>query len=191
MRISIIAIIVVVIVLQFLHSDARIPEGLSKVKNQTGSHLVSVNGGDAMMLDRMQYGIDTTTIRQQMRRKLKRKNNRRPKRRRKSKRKNNGKCEDKLPKKLTKNKQCKEFKNSCVKLKEKCNAKLGSKIITGSSNLARNCIKTLSSKDRDTQVKWFCEKTCKVCEKKPCVGVCQYYREHVCQLRPGCPNPYE
>ena len=30
-----------------------------------------------------------------------------------------------------------------------------------------------------------------IIEKKPCVGVCQYYREHVCQLRPGCPNPYE
>ena len=24
--------------------------------------------------------------------------------------------------------------------------------------------------------------------KRPCIGVCQYYRDHVC---PGCPNPYE
>ena len=45
------------------------------VKNETGSHLVSVNGGDAMMLNQLQYGIDTTTIRHEIRRKLKRKKN--------------------------------------------------------------------------------------------------------------------
>ena len=74
-------------------------------------------------------------------------------------------CRDTLPQKFSKKKQCKKLRNSCSKLKKKCNSKWKSKGIMGSSGQAKRCINSLSSKDRNAKVKDFCGKTCKVCSK--------------------------
>lgn len=73
-------------------------------------------------------------------------------------------CKDRgLPRRLSKDKNCKRLKLSCTKLKSKCNGKLGSNL--GNSASARKCRKKLSSSERNTRVKSFCNKSCKECGK--------------------------
>ena len=73
-------------------------------------------------------------------------------------------CYDvRLPKKLSTDKNCKRLKVSCKKLTSKCNVKLGSSL--GNSASARKCLKKLSSSQKNTKVKSWCEKSCKECGK--------------------------
>ena len=73
-------------------------------------------------------------------------------------------CQDRgLPRKLSKDKNCKRLKLSCTKLKSKCNGKLGSSL--GKSASAKKCRKKLSSAEKNTRVKSFCNKSCKECGK--------------------------
>ena len=73
-------------------------------------------------------------------------------------------CKDRgLPKKLSKDRNCKRLKLSCNKLRSKCNGKLGSSL--GNSASARKCLKKLSSSEKNTMVKSYCNKSCKECGK--------------------------
>ena len=73
-------------------------------------------------------------------------------------------CKDRgLPQKMSKDRNCKRLKASCNKLKSKCNGKLRSSL--GKSASSKKCLKKLSSSEKNTKVKSYCNKSCKECGK--------------------------